>query len=409
MARAPSHTVDPALDAAALLRRVGFFGLFFVVPVAAQVARRASVVIAPIAVILLVIASAIDRQHRPLRSSLALLRAPAAVAGLLLIGWTGLSLVWTPFPIQATERFSNILATILLTVAGYLAVPDRMRSANLYLLPIGIAAGALVAIATGLFQYAMVDIAPDGDTAPSRGAVLLAVLGWPAISWLRSRGRDLEALGLALLVTGAAVIAGAPMPLLALALGALVFGLTSQRLGLGTRLTAGALGAIMALAPLVPLIGRPIAVGLFGKSGPDAQALIAWQKLVTAEPLRLVTGHGFETALRGRFVGMVPPSAPNSVLFEMWYELGVVGALAAAFALYAALRRAADASAPVVPGIMAACVTAFTLCCVGLRPTVAWWLTAMILTVLAFLAVERGQFRSRRPKVRIAPQVGGDP
>ncbi len=40
-------TIDPALDAAALLRRIGFFGLFVILPVLAQVARRATVILAP--------------------------------------------------------------------------------------------------------------------------------------------------------------------------------------------------------------------------------------------------------------------------------------------------------------------------------------------------------------------------
>ena len=66
MPRASNSTpIDPAQDAAALLRRIGFFGLFVVLPVLAQVARRASVIIAPIAVILLIIASVIDRRQRP--------------------------------------------------------------------------------------------------------------------------------------------------------------------------------------------------------------------------------------------------------------------------------------------------------------------------------------------------------
>ncbi len=38
MPRATTQTIDPALDAAALLRRVGFFGLFVILPVLAQVA-----------------------------------------------------------------------------------------------------------------------------------------------------------------------------------------------------------------------------------------------------------------------------------------------------------------------------------------------------------------------------------
>jgi hypothetical protein len=78
MPRASNSTLaDPALDAAALLRRLGFFGLFVVLPVLAQVARRASVILAPIAVILLIIASVIDRRQRPVRpAARRLLTAP---------------------------------------------------------------------------------------------------------------------------------------------------------------------------------------------------------------------------------------------------------------------------------------------------------------------------------------------
>ncbi len=93
-----STTIDPALDAAALLRRIGFFGLFVVLPVLAQVARRASVILAPIAVILLIIASVIDRRQRPVRpATYRLLTAPAFLAGMLVILWSALSLTWTPF------------------------------------------------------------------------------------------------------------------------------------------------------------------------------------------------------------------------------------------------------------------------------------------------------------------------
>ena len=107
-----------------------FFGLFVVLPVLAQVARRAAVILGPIAVILLVIASAIDGRQRPVRPGLAaLVRSPAFLAGLLVLAWSALSVAWTPFPSQAVERLLNVLATVGLTVLAYFALPDRMLHA----------------------------------------------------------------------------------------------------------------------------------------------------------------------------------------------------------------------------------------------------------------------------------------
>ncbi|NEU12289.1 peptide ABC transporter permease [Methylobacterium sp. BTF04] len=402
MARASTPNVDPALDAAALLRRVGFFSLFVVVPLAAQVARRATVVLAPIAVALLILASAIDGKSRPIRpAALALLRAPAFLAGLLVVLWSALSLVWTPFLEPATERLLNLVATILMTLAGYLALPDRMRSANLYLLPVGIAAAALLAIALGLFGNGLLRGAADEDGTLDRGLTVLVLLAWPAVAWLRSRGRDLEALGLALLVAAALVCSPGATTLVALAVGATAFAVTTSRPALGTRAIAMAVTGLLAIAPILPFLARPVGAALFGPVAPGVLTLKTWQKVVTTEPVRLVTGHGFETALRGRFVNLLPTNAPTTLLFELWYELGVVGAFAAAFALYAAIRRSGRGAPVLVPGAMAAFAAAFAIACIGVGLTVMWWLTTLALTVLVFVAVDRGQFRTRRPKASL--------
>lgn len=400
MPRAPQPIVDPALDAAALLRRVGFFGLFVVVPVTAQVARRASVIIAPIAVVLLVIASAIDGRQRAVRpSGSRLLRSPAFLAGMLVVLWSALSLTWTPFLPAAAERLANLAAVIGLTLLGYFALPERMRSANLYLLPLGITAAALVAIVLGLFGDSLMRGSMDDDSALDRGLTLLALLVWPAVAWLRSRRRDREALAVALLVAAALVASPNVTQVVALAVGAVAFAVTSFRPRLGTLLTAGITAGLLAAAPLLPFVARPIGSALFGPTAPGVLSLKSWQKVVTTEPVRLITGHGFETALRGRFVGLVPMNAPTTALFEFWYELGVVGALAAAFALYASVRRAGRDVPLLVPGAMAAFATAFTVACIGVGLTVVWWLTALAMTVLVFVAIERGQFRTSRPKV----------
>src|SRR4051812_18327831 len=302
MARASTPTVDPALDAAALLRRVGFFGLFVIVPVVAQVARRATVVLAPIAVILLILASAIDNRQRPLRPAASrLLAAPPFLAGMLVILWSVLSLIWSPFPGPATERLLNLVATILLTLAGYLALPDRMRSANLSLLPLGVTAAAIVAIMIVLFGDTLMRVGAEEDNALDRGLTLLALLAWPAVAWLRSRHRDREALATGLVVAGALAVSPNSTQIVALAIGALAFALTSLRPSLGIAVTACLSAALLSLAPLLPFVARPIGAALFGPVTPGVLSLKAWQKVVTTEPVRLVTGHGFETALRGRF------------------------------------------------------------------------------------------------------------
>ncbi len=132
--------------------------------------------------------------------------------------------------------------------------------------------------------------------------------------------------------------------------------------------------------------------------------------MVTSEPVRLVTGHGFETALRGRFAGLVPPNAPTTALFEFWYELGIVGAFAAALGLLVAIRRTGGGAPTLVPGAMACFASAFSFACLGVGLTTVWWLATLGIAVMVFVAVERGQFRTSRPKVarlRVLPDDAG--
>ena len=70
MIRSISQTANPSADAAAILRRLGFAILFFAVPLAALFTRRALVAMAPLAVILLVLASVLDGSARNAREKL---------------------------------------------------------------------------------------------------------------------------------------------------------------------------------------------------------------------------------------------------------------------------------------------------------------------------------------------------
>ncbi|GJD51925.1 hypothetical protein OPKNFCMD_4684 [Methylobacterium crusticola] len=404
MPRATSPSTDPAVDAAALLRRLGFFGLMVAVPASALLSRRAVVILTPIAIVLLILASALDGAQRPLASGAARIGGSrATLAGALLIGWCALSLIWTPFPGPATERLLNVAAAVALTIAGTLALPDRMRSANLYLLPVGVGVAALAAVMLGLFSGASLRGGFEDDSALERGAMLLALLLWPAVAWLRSRRRDVEALGLAVMVALALVLAPGPVPLMALAVGAAAFAASAWRPAAGVRLTAGIAAGLVALAPLLPFVLRPVLTPLLGPLHPGVLALRTWQRVVTAEPLRLITGHGFETALRGKMVGLLPANAPSSLLFEIWYELGVVGALAAAYVLWSAIRQSGRDHPVLTPGAMATAATAFASACLGLGTTAIWWFTSVTIVVLVFIATERGQFRTSRPKASALP------
>lgn len=396
MVRPVSQTANPSADAAAVLRRLGFATLFFAVPLAALFTRRALVVMAPLAVILLVLASVLDGSAKHAREKmLALATSRGGIAGLVLLFWAGLSLVWTPFLSEASERLFNIAGMLLMGLGGYLAVPERMRAANLYLLPVGVGLAAVIGILLAIRGGSRFD--PEGLSL-ERGMLMLALLVWPALAWLHSRGRNLEAVALALAVAVAALLTQGGLPLYGLAAGAIVFVLTAASPRIGPRLVGMVMAGLLLLAPLLPFLLKPLAAILFGAKAPVTVSLDIWRQIILNEPLRLLTGHGLETALRGRYFGLVPRDAPSTLLFEIWYELGLVGAVAASLLLYRAVVGIQSHRATVAPGIMAAFACAYALGCLGIGTTQVWWFTALVVLVLIFVAIERGQFRTTRPK-----------
>jgi hypothetical protein len=398
MARAPLPTLDPSRDAAALLRRLGFAILMLGVPVAALLARRGVVLFVPIGVSLLVVAAMLDGRIRPLRHTFVRLAgslgAVAIVAGLV---WVAISLLWAPRPASSFERLLSVLATLGVAFAGYLAVPDRMRAANLYLLPVGAALAAATAIFLAVMAGDSGDLNEEGRSV-ERGLTVIALFAWPSIAWLRSRERDLEALTLAILIATAAVVVGGRTPVpLALAAGALAYALTSLWPKGAARATGTIMALLLLLVPLLPIVAGPFLTSVVA-GGPWSDGMEAWRAIVATDPLRLITGHGFSALLRDRLAGLLPPGTPNSALVQIWYDFGLVGAMAAAAALWAGPRGAVASYAPLLPGVVGAYATAFTLSVFGIGTGQMWWLNVLALLVLAFVAAERGQFRTSRPR-----------
>lgn len=382
-----------------MLRRIGFAILFLAIPSVAFLTRRALVVLAPLAVILIMLASFLDGSAKqPSQRLTRLLGSRGAVAGGVLLLWACLSLIWTPFLSPAAERLFNIIVMGALALAGYLAMPERMRSANLYILPVGVALAALVTVPLVLKESARLD--PEG-LGVERGSIVLVLLLWPAVTWLHSRGRNIEALALVLAVALGAYAATDGLPLYGMAIGALAFALTATSPALGSRLVALAMAGLLVFAPILPFVLKPLSDGLLGPGSAAALSLATWRDIIIDDPLRLVTGHGLETSIRGRIYGLIPSRAPSTLLFEVWYELGLVGALAGALLLYRAAMGSGGHRPILGPGIMASFATAFALVCFGIGTTQVWWFTALVMLALMFVAIERGQFRTTRPKATL--------
>jgi hypothetical protein len=393
MARPRSPHRDPAAEAAALLRRLGFAILMIALPIVALVARRGVVILAPIGVALLAIAALVDGEHRRLGAGMrSLFGRGVGVAALVALGWATLSLAWAPFTAPAAERIGNIAATLALGMIGYLALPERMRSANLYPLAIGVGAAALLAVGLLVFERQ-----PSWDEATltlDRGVVALSLLIWPAAAWMHSRGRDMQSVALVLAVAIATGLAPSALSFAGFAAGALAYLVAASQPRLATRLVAAIGAGLILLAPALAFVLAPL-------EGAAPARLVGgsevWRGMILADPLRLLTGWGFETALRGRG-GLVPAGAPATPLFEIWLDLGLVGAAALAVAFWSAAHGVGRIHAAVAPGALAALAAGLGVVMAGASYTEMWFVTSAVVAALLFAAVERGQFRTQRPK-----------
>jgi hypothetical protein len=396
MARFARTTANPALDAAGLLRRLGFFLLAVASPVLAVTSRRGLVIVAPVGIALMVLAAMLESEGRePLASARSALSSLAGAVAAFLVFWATLSLLWAPFPTEALDRIVNIIGMGMVGLAAAAAVPARMRASNLYLLPIGCALAAIAALALILglgFKVAGEEWFAD------RGLLLVTLIAPAATAWLVSRGRLVSGVLLIALVTAGLVLDRAWAPLASLVLGALVFVYASTDRTRARSFCTIVLPGLVILAPLLPFLLRPTAKLVLGTTDPRVETIRAWCRMVSDTPFRLVTGHGLETAARAKAAGWVPDSMPNGLMFDTWFELGVLGAVSVAALLGFAAHAAGRLSPAVAPGALMTVTVGFAMASLGLGLTQSWWLLGLAMAAVFILAVERGQFRTTRPR-----------
>src|SRR4051794_23909406 len=101
---APSRFNDPAAAAARLLFVVAFVVLFVGVPLASSVSRQAIYSLLPIGAVLTLVAASLSTETNGFEVASTRLATLTALIGLCLALWAALSMVWTPFPIEAGVR-----------------------------------------------------------------------------------------------------------------------------------------------------------------------------------------------------------------------------------------------------------------------------------------------------------------
>jgi hypothetical protein len=151
-------------------------------------------------------------------------------------------------------------------------------------------------------------------------------------------------------------------------------------------LVLGAPLFVVALHPLIvaqhSFIGQPTAI---------------FSDLVLREWPRFITGHGLGMAERAMELGVLPPTAPQSIVFTLWYELGIVGVAAFVFLLREVVLAAGRVTAHTAPAFLALIAAGFVIGLFGAETTQLWWMTVNGIGALALALLNTAHPRLRRP------------
>jgi hypothetical protein len=389
---------DEAADAAQFLSRFGYVMLALGIPAGAVLYELAVFVLYPVAIVSFVLAAVLDPPEGMWRRMSLAFAQPLVGLSLALIAWAGVSVLWTPFSIPAGQ---HILKMSLWLVSVFLALTTtrgHARATDLYLFPIGLCIGMVALFAAFVAGRYGAEIAPQRITD---GAIVLVTTLYPAMGGLAARGRN--GWGRLLLITAFiyAYAAGSTPMVVALLVGFAALSFAVSDLERTTRDLAWGVAAFMALGPLAVIataeLSRLIMHSGLSALDPPFPTLARGYAMVIHEKLLLVTGHGFEALTRGLATGIFPPTTPRGQLFAIWFELGLVGALLAAAAIWVGFRRIADAPARLAPYLAAGLTCNLTLATLGENFGDMLWTVSLGVAILSADVAARSQYRTTRP------------
>jgi len=337
------------------------------------------------------------------RAALDALREPLAWLLAALLGWSLLSLAWSPDPAGGFALWLRIAALFAAGLAlGRAAATLEDAAPVLRALPLGLVLGLVAAAvesgAGNPIRFAFTG--PREDAIHwighwlNRGMTALALLVWPAAAalWLRSPAK-----ALALLLACGLVLLAGPQRAAKLAF-LLSLGAAGLAWYLGPRLRAPLVAASFALclgAPLLPgLLPQAAELRAQGLAESITHRTQIWRFVADRIAERPALGWGFDAsrAIPGGdeaaagTVGRLLPLHPHNGALQAWLELGLPGAL-----LLAAIVGAAFAGAASLPerrARAAAVATVATAAAIGLVSYGVWqtqWLSVLALAA-AFMA-----------------------
>lgn len=392
--RASGTLTDPAADAAAMLLRLGFAIFALVIPSATLMSRWVIVVLVPIGAVLIILSSLLRADSARLSvRALSHLASGPGLACLLLVSWALVSLLWTPVRWEAAEKLFKLLGVVLLGFFAVIALPQRMRATNLHLITIGVALGAtliLVGSVSALLGQPVLSFPP---ATPERIVILLSVLGWIGAAWLLIKNRRSMAFALMVLVIAAIALGPNRAAFGPLAASLLVLALAWNRPEAAGRIVGLAVAAAILLLPFASAFGSQL-----GMAG-----LERWWQMILDEPLHFLTGRGFDAGNAARVIGVIGPELPVSLISDLWFDLGVLGALFFAIPIAWAFIAAGKLGYELAPATLAALSAAMTVALFDRNATQTWWFHGLAVFAIVLMSVERGRYRTLRPRAEINP------
>ncbi|HUI20847.1 MAG TPA: hypothetical protein VLZ74_07355 [Methylocella sp.] len=390
---------DPPAEAAAkVLSRLGLGVLFVALPCLGIFWRGAIYVLLPVGGVLILIGGILDASRHGGRRLRGALVTPVGGAALFLTFWASLSLFWTPFPGAASERFLQSAGTTALAVLVTFYLPPKTKAFDLYLLPAGVAAMSAATLALSLFGSAwFLGSFEFDETLFERSMITAIVLVWPALGALSFREHWISAALLVVLVAAVALAGFAQIALLATGAGAFTFALAMSGPARTARFLAWIFGLLIFFAPALPLL-YAVALRLTGfEAGSGSAPMLIWRDLIVSQWPRLVTGHGFDFVHQGLSFGYLPERAPRSLLFVVWYDLGLAGAAGLGLLVVYAFRNAGALPAKAAPALLAGLVAILTIAILGIATAQIWWVTLLDCDIIAFALLLKGIDKMQRP------------
>ncbi|MCA3630254.1 MAG: hypothetical protein IOC35_08040 [Methylobacterium sp.] len=392
--RVSGTLTDPAADAAAVLLRLGFAIFALVIPSATLMSRWVIVVLVPIGAVLIILSSLLRADSARLTDrALTRLASGPGLACLLLVSWALVSLLWTPVRGEAVEKLFKLLGVVSLGFFAVIALPQRMRATNLHLITIGVALGATLILVGSVSALLGQPLLRFPRATPERVVILLTVLGWIGAAWLLIKNRTGMAFALMVLVIAAIALGPNRAAFGSLAASLLVLGLAWNRPEAAGRIVGLAMAAAILLLPFASAFGSQL-----GMAG-----LERWWQMILDEPLHFLTGRGFDAGNAARVIGVIGPELPVSLISDLWFDLGVLGALFFAIAIARAFIAAGKLGYELAPATLAALSAATTFALFDRNATQTWWFHGLAVFAIVLMSVERGRYRTVRPRAEINP------